>query len=129
MKQTFDFYENVEFFVNVCDKDGVVLYQNARARKRDGDVVGKNLYDCHSERAGMMIRHMMETGEKQHLRDHPSPPVYAPPARPNLQRSLSPGCAAGRRVHRFQPRQRPCLRGIAAEARHQSQHHLRRSAL
>lgn len=63
MKETFDFYENVEFFVNVCDKDGVVLYQNARARKRDGDVVGKNLYDCHGEKAGMMIRHMMATGE------------------------------------------------------------------
>ena len=63
MKQTFDYLENVAFAATVCDKDGVVLYQNERARQRDGGVVGKNLYDCHSKKSGAMIRHMIETGD------------------------------------------------------------------
>ena len=44
------------------DREGIVLYQNERAIRRDGDVTGKNLYNCHGEKAGQMIRHMMETG-------------------------------------------------------------------
>ena len=63
MGQTFDYLEDVAFAATVCDRDGVVLYQNARARKRDGGVVGKNLYNCHSARSCEMIRHMIETGE------------------------------------------------------------------
>ena len=63
MKQTFDYLETVAFAATVCDKDGVVLYQNERARQRDGGVVGKNLYNCHSKKSGEMIRHMILTGE------------------------------------------------------------------
>ena len=63
MRQTFDYLENVAFAACVCDKDGVVLYQNARSIRRDGDVVGKNLYDCHGPKSREMIRHMIETGE------------------------------------------------------------------
>lgn len=63
MQHTFDYLENVAFAATVCDKHGVVLYQNARARKRDGGVVGQNLYDCHGKKSQAMIRHMMETGE------------------------------------------------------------------
>lgn len=63
MKQTFDYLEHVSFAACVCDKEGVVLYQNARARRRDGDVVGKNLYGCHNPHSQAMIRHMLATGE------------------------------------------------------------------
>ena len=63
MEKTFDYLENVAFAATVCDKDGVVLYQNAPARKRDGGVVGQNLYDCHGKKSREMIRHMIETGE------------------------------------------------------------------
>ena len=63
MEKTFDYLENVAFATTVCDKDGVVLYQNAPARKRDGGVVGQNLYDCHGKKSREMIRHMIETGE------------------------------------------------------------------
>lgn len=63
MKQIFDYLENVAFAACVCDREGVVLYQNARSVKRDGDVVGKNLYNCHNPHSGAMIRRMMETGE------------------------------------------------------------------
>lgn len=63
MKQTFDYLDNVAFAATVCDKEGIVLYQNAVARKRDGEVIGKNLYNCHGKRAGEMIRRMMQTGD------------------------------------------------------------------
>lgn len=62
MKDNFNYLDTVNFAATVCDRDGIVLYQNERAIKRDGDVVGKNLYNCHGEKAGQMIRHMMETG-------------------------------------------------------------------
>ena len=63
MEKTFDYLEKVAFAATVCDKDGIVLYQNERARKRDGGVVGKNLYDCHNARSCEMIRKMITTGE------------------------------------------------------------------
>lgn len=64
MSEKFNYLDTVDFAATVCDKDGVVLYQNARAIRRDGDVTGKNLYNCHGEKAGQMIRHMIETGAK-----------------------------------------------------------------
>ena len=63
MEKIFDYLETVAFAATVCDKEGVVLYQNAAARKRDGGVVGQNLYDCHGKKSSEMIRHMIETGE------------------------------------------------------------------
>lgn len=60
--KTFNYLDTADFAATVCDKDGIVLYQNERAIKRDGDVTGKNLYDCHGEEAGRMIRHMIVTG-------------------------------------------------------------------
>ena len=59
----FDYLENVDLAATVCDRDGMVLYQNKRAIKRDGNVAGKNLYDCHNSHSGMMIRNMIETGK------------------------------------------------------------------
>lgn len=54
--------EALEFIHQLCDKEGLVLYQNAVARQRDGEVIGKNLYNCHSPKSGEKIRMMMETG-------------------------------------------------------------------
>ena len=51
--------------ITVCDRDGVIIYQNDRAVKqyeKRGDLIGKNLFDCHGERAAGIIRHLMETG-------------------------------------------------------------------
>ena len=62
MEKRFSYLDTVDLAATVCDREGVVLYQNARAIERDGDVMGKNLYDCHGEKAGQMIRHMIETG-------------------------------------------------------------------
>ena len=53
LNAAFDYLENVpNIAATVCDKEGIVLYQNKRAIDRDGDVVGKNLYNCHGEKAG-----------------------------------------------------------------------------
>ena len=50
--EKFSYLDTVDFAATVCDKEGVVLYQNARAIERDGNVMGKNLYDCHGEKTG-----------------------------------------------------------------------------
>lgn len=63
MKQIFDYLENVAFSATVCDKDGIVVYQNALSKKREGNVVGRNLFDCHKEKSNEIIRHMLKTGE------------------------------------------------------------------
>ena len=52
--------------VTICDKEGVILYMNDLARStfaRHGDLIGHNLFGCHSERSQQMIRHMLATGD------------------------------------------------------------------
>lgn len=52
--------------VTICDKEGVVLYMNERSRltfAKHGDMVGRNLFGCHSERSQQMIRHMLASGD------------------------------------------------------------------
>jgi hypothetical protein len=47
-----DWAKELNCSITVCDKDGVIVYQNDRAveqhRKR-GDLIGRNLFDCHNE--------------------------------------------------------------------------------
>ena len=52
--------------VTICDTEGVILYMNDKSREtfaKHGDIIGKNLFGCHSERSQQMIRHMLATGE------------------------------------------------------------------
>lgn len=52
--------------ITVCDTDGVILYMNERARATfasHGDLIGKNLFACHSPQSQEKIRHMLATGE------------------------------------------------------------------
>lgn len=52
--------------VTICDTEGVVLYMNQKARDtfaKHGDMIGRNLFGCHSERSAQMIRHMLSTGD------------------------------------------------------------------
>ena len=51
--------------ITVCDAEGVILYMNAKSREnhsRYGNLIGKNLMDCHSERSKEIIRRLLETG-------------------------------------------------------------------
>ena len=46
--------DGMDCAVTVCDTGGTILYMNDKARTtfaRHGDMVGKNLFDCHGERS------------------------------------------------------------------------------
>lgn len=52
--------------VTICDTEGNILYMNDLSRRTfasHGDMVGRNLFPCHSDRSQRMIRHMLSTGE------------------------------------------------------------------
>lgn len=58
-----DWVQGAALSVAVCDKDGVILEMNERARKTfeksDGELVGRNLLDCHPEPARTKVREML----------------------------------------------------------------------
>lgn len=58
--------EGMNCAVTVCDKEGVILYMNEKARQTfasHGNLIGANLMGCHSERSREIIAHMLATGE------------------------------------------------------------------
>lgn len=62
----FQWAEEINAAVTVCDKDGIILFMNKKSRhtfSRHGDLIGKNLFECHSEKSKDKIRHMLATGE------------------------------------------------------------------
>lgn len=63
MKQVFDYLQHVAYAATVCNRDGVVIYQNSLAISRDGNVLGMNLFNCHNEKSKEIIKHLIETGE------------------------------------------------------------------
>ncbi len=57
--------EQMNCAVTVCDSEGIILYMNEKARqtyKAHGDLIGYNLFNCHSEASKKKIRHMLATG-------------------------------------------------------------------
>lgn len=60
----FDWAEDIEGAVTVCDKEGTVIYMNKRSREtfnKQGDtMVGKSMIPCHSERSQAIIRDMLQ---------------------------------------------------------------------
>ena len=57
--------EELSCAVTVCDLEANIIYQNSKARQTFqtyGDLTGKNLKDCHGERAWNMIVEMLERG-------------------------------------------------------------------
>lgn len=55
----------VDCAVTVCDTEGVILYMNEKARAtfaQHGDLIGRNLFDCHNERSRETIRRMLASG-------------------------------------------------------------------
>lgn len=52
--------------VTVCDTKGIILYMNEKACRtfaKHGDLIGKNLFDCHNPQSQAKIRELLETGE------------------------------------------------------------------
>ena len=51
--------------VTVCDKEGVILYMNDKAKEtfaKHGDLIGKSLIPCHNENSIAIIAKLLETG-------------------------------------------------------------------
>ena len=59
----FDYFEHIDYSVTICDKEGIVVYQNAVSRENEGNVIGRSLFKCHKEKSNEKIRHMIETGD------------------------------------------------------------------
>ena len=58
--ETFNWAEDIEGAVTVCDTEGTVIYMNKRSREtfnKDGQtMVGKSMMPCHNERSQAIIR-------------------------------------------------------------------------
>ena len=61
----FDWAKEMNCAVTVCDKEGIILYMNDKAKEtfaRHGDLVGKSLMPCHSDRSKEIIARLLESG-------------------------------------------------------------------
>lgn len=66
IKEIPDWARKMNCGVTVCDRKGIVIYMNDKALKifeKSGDMRGRSLIPCHSERSRAMIAHMLESGE------------------------------------------------------------------
>ncbi len=62
----FDWASELECAVTVCDNEGIVVYRNSKSAKtfeKYGELLGKNLRECHGERSWGMIMGMLESGK------------------------------------------------------------------
>ena len=60
-----DWAKEMNCAVTVCDKDGVILYMNDKAKEtfsKHGDLIGKSLIPCHNENSRAIIAKLLETG-------------------------------------------------------------------
>ena len=60
-----DWAKEMNCAVTVCDKEGVILYMNDKAKEtfaKHGDLIGKSLMPCHNENSRAIIARLLETG-------------------------------------------------------------------
>ena len=60
-----DWAKGMNCAVTVCDKEGVILYMNDKAKEtfaKHGDLIGKSLIPCHNENSRAIIAKLLETG-------------------------------------------------------------------
>jgi len=67
MKQ-FDYFNEIENAVTVCDTEGVIVYMNLASQKMlskysDESLVGKSLYDCHNPHSNEIIKRLITNKE------------------------------------------------------------------
>jgi transcriptional regulator with PAS, ATPase and Fis domain len=53
--------------ITVCDKNAIILYMNDKSNSTftnsgGSNLIGKSLYDCHSEYSSHIIRELLESG-------------------------------------------------------------------
>ncbi|MDD3273284.1 MAG: PAS sensor protein [Bacteroidales bacterium] len=62
----FNWADELECAVTVCDTDGVVVYRNEKSAKtfeKYGELLGKNLKECHGEQSWNVIKSMLASGD------------------------------------------------------------------
>lgn len=60
-----DWAKELNCSITVCDRDGVIVYMNDRAVRqyeKRGNLIGKNLFDCHNDRSKAIINGLLESG-------------------------------------------------------------------
>ncbi|MCM1152192.1 MAG: PAS domain-containing protein [Muribaculum sp.] len=65
MDELINWAEQIGCAVTICDKECNILYMNERSRTTfasHGDMIGKNLMECHPEHAKKKILEMLATG-------------------------------------------------------------------
>lgn len=56
-----DYMKELNVAITVCDKDGNILQMNDKSQKtNNGNLVGRNVYDCHPEPARTKLAELME---------------------------------------------------------------------
>jgi transcriptional regulator with PAS, ATPase and Fis domain len=65
--KTLDWTKDFPSAITVCDREGIILYMNAKAQltfANDGGaaLIGKNLLDCHPEPSRTQLREMLTQG-------------------------------------------------------------------
>ena len=63
--ENFEWANELSCAVTVCDKEGVILWQNKKAIETFesyGDVIGKSLKDCHTDKTWALINRMIDSG-------------------------------------------------------------------
>ena len=66
LEEIMDWAEQVSFAVTICDCEGFILYMNRCSREvfaARGDLIGKNLKDCHKASSWETIQRLLATGE------------------------------------------------------------------
>ena len=60
-----DWAKEMNCAVTVCDKEGIILYMNDKAKEtfaKHGDLIGKSLIPCHNDNSRAIIAKLLETG-------------------------------------------------------------------
>lgn len=60
-----DWAKEMNCAVTVCDADCNIIYMNDKSREtfaKRGDLIGKNLMECHSDRSKEIIRRLLTEG-------------------------------------------------------------------
>ena len=61
----YEWADEMNCAVTVCDTQGIILYMNEKACRTfagHGNLIGRNLFDCHSPKSQEKIRELLETG-------------------------------------------------------------------
>lgn len=60
-------FKSLPFAVTASDIDGTIIYMNEKSistfvKNETGSLIGKSLFDCHSEKSAAKIRELLKTG-------------------------------------------------------------------